>query len=54
MSERNARALLLHTWRGRFGLAVLGLFLFLALFGGLIAPDDPNASSLDVLAPPST
>jgi peptide/nickel transport system permease protein len=54
MTERDPRTLLLHTWRGRFGLAVLGLFLFLALFGNLIAPDDPNASSLDVLAPPST
>jgi peptide/nickel transport system permease protein len=46
--------LLLGTWRGRFGIAVLGLFLFLAIFGSLIAPDDPNASSLDVLAKPGS
>lgn len=44
---------LLHTWRGRLGLGVLGLFLFLAVFGTVIAPDDPDASSLDVLASPS-
>jgi peptide/nickel transport system permease protein len=53
MSDRSPRTLLLHTWRGRFGLAVVGLFLFLAVFGSVLAPDDPNASSLDVLAPPS-
>lgn len=44
--------MLLATKRGRFGIAVLGLFLLLAIFGSLIAPDDPNASSLDVLAKP--
>ena len=42
------------TWRGRLGLGVLGLFVFLAIFGSLIAPHDPNASSLDILAKPST
>ena len=42
--------LLLGTWRGRFGLAVLGLFAFIAIFGAALAPDDPNASSLEVLA----
>jgi peptide/nickel transport system permease protein len=52
--ERGVRALLLDSWRGRLGLAVLGLFVFLALFGSLIAPDDPDASSLDVLAGIST
>jgi peptide/nickel transport system permease protein len=52
-AERPVRDLLLGTGRGRFGLAVLGLFGFMALFGSLIAPDDPYASSLDVLAPPS-
>lgn len=52
-AERGVRELLLGTWRGRFGVAVLGLFLFLAVFGSLLAPDDPNASTLDVLAPPS-
>jgi peptide/nickel transport system permease protein len=45
--------LLLGTWRGRFGIAVLGLFTFLAIFGSLIAPYDPEASSLDVLEAPS-
>ena len=47
------RDLLLGTWRGRFGLAVVGLFVFIAVFGKAIAPYDPDASSLDVLAPPS-
>ena len=53
-SERGARQLLLGTWRGRFGLSVLGLFVFVAIFGSAIAPDDPYASSLDVLEPPSS
>ena len=30
------------TWRGRFGLGVLGLFVFLALFGSAIAPARPG------------
>jgi peptide/nickel transport system permease protein len=41
------------SWRGRFGIGVIGLFAFLAVFGSVIAPYDPYASSLDVLAPPS-
>jgi len=45
--------LLLHTWRGRFGVGVLGLAIFVAIFGSLIAPQDPNASSLETLAAPS-
>jgi peptide/nickel transport system permease protein len=53
-AERGVRQLLLGTWRGRVGLAVLGLFIFLAIFGEAIAPYDPDASSLDVLAPPSS
>jgi len=53
VSERSARNLLLGTGRGRFGIGVLGLFLFMALFGSLIAPHDPNASSVEVLAGPS-
>jgi peptide/nickel transport system permease protein len=53
-AERGVRGLLLDTWRGRIGLGVLGLFLFLALFGTAIAPDNPDASSLDILAKPST
>ena len=39
--------------RGRFSLAVIGLFVFIAIFGSLLAPYDPYASSTDVLAPPS-
>lgn len=53
MTRRRPRDLLLGTWRGRAGLGLLGLFLFLAIFGRAIAPYDPNASSLDVLAAPS-
>jgi peptide/nickel transport system permease protein len=51
--DRGVRGLLFHTWRGRFGLAVVGLFVFIAIFGSAIAPYDPNASSLDVLGPPN-
>jgi peptide/nickel transport system permease protein len=47
--ERGVRELLFNTWRGRIGLGVLGLFVFLAIFGSAIAPDDPDASSLDIL-----
>lgn len=50
MSERGAMGLLLGTWRGRFGVGALGLFLFMAVFGSALAPEDPNASSLEVLA----
>ncbi|MCB0858424.1 MAG: ABC transporter permease [Solirubrobacterales bacterium] len=53
MSGRQALRLLVDTWRGRFGLAVLGLTVFVAIFGNVIAPYDPTASSLDVLQPPS-
>jgi peptide/nickel transport system permease protein len=52
--ERNVRQLLFETWRGRLGVGVLGLFVFLAVFGSAIAPDNPDASSLDILAKPST
>jgi peptide/nickel transport system permease protein len=51
--ERRARDLILGTGRGRFSLAVLGFFIFIAIFGSAIAPDDPNASSVDIFAPPS-
>ena len=51
--EYSIRYKLLHTWRGRFGIGTLGLFLFLAVFGNLLAPYDPDASSLDILAKPS-
>jgi peptide/nickel transport system permease protein len=40
--------------RGRISLIVLGLFIFIAIFGKLLAPYDPYASSTDVLAPPSS
>jgi peptide/nickel transport system permease protein len=54
MSEaKGVRELLFGTWRGRLGLGVLGLAVFVAIFGTLITPDDPNASSTDVLAHPS-
>lgn len=46
--------LVIGTWRGRFGLAVIALSVFMAVFGGLLAPYDPEASSLEVLQPPST
>ena len=52
MTGARARELLFGSWRGRFGLAVLGLFIFMAIFGSAIAPYDPDASSLDTLAPP--
>ena len=52
--DRSVRDLLLGTWRGRIGTALLGLFVFLAIFGSAIAPYDPDASSLDVLAGIST
>jgi peptide/nickel transport system permease protein len=45
---------LLRTKRGLFGTTVLVLFMLLAIFGSALAPDDPYASGLDVLAPPST
>ena len=44
----------LESKRGRFSLVVLALFVFVAIFGSLLAPDDPNASSTDVLAGPSS
>ena len=47
------RELLLGTWRGRISIAIIALFVFIAIFGTVLAPYDPNASSLDVLAPPS-
>ncbi len=49
----SVRERLLGTWRGRFALTVIGIFAFLAIFGELLAPYDPTASSLDVLASPS-
>jgi peptide/nickel transport system permease protein len=50
---RAALRRLLATRRGKIALGVVGLFAFLAVFGELIAPHDPDASSLDVLADPS-
>jgi len=40
--------------RGRVSLVVLGVFIFVAIFGAALAPYDPYASSTDVLAKPST
>jgi peptide/nickel transport system permease protein len=44
---------LLRGKRAIFGLSVIGLFGFLAVFGSAIAPYDPRAFSTDVLQPPS-
>jgi peptide/nickel transport system permease protein len=46
-------SVLLKSRRGRFSLAVIALFVFIAIFGALLAPYDPYASSTDVLQPPS-
>jgi peptide/nickel transport system permease protein len=54
VTERGVRDLLLGTWRGRIGLGVLGLFVLIGVFGSALAPDNPDASSLDILAKPST
>jgi peptide/nickel transport system permease protein len=40
--------------RGRVSVIVLAVFIFVAIFGAALAPYDPNASSTDVLAKPST
>ncbi len=40
--------------RGRISAALLLLFLFVGVFGALLAPYNPRASSTDVLAPPSS
>ncbi len=53
MTGKRVLEQLLGTWRGRIALGVLALFIFLAIFGTAIAPYDPQASSLDVLEPPS-
>jgi peptide/nickel transport system permease protein len=53
MTMSAALGRLIRSRRGQVGLAVVGLATFLAIFGTLIAPYDPNAVSLDVLAPPS-
>jgi peptide/nickel transport system permease protein len=47
------RAALFATKRGRISVGLLGVFVFVAVFGELLAPDDPRASSTDVLQPPS-
>ena len=46
MTGARARELLFGTWRGRLSLSVLGFFIFIAIFGSALAPDDPYASSL--------
>jgi peptide/nickel transport system permease protein len=40
--------------RGRISIGILGVFVFVAVFGALIAPYDPRASSTAVLEPPSS
>jgi len=54
VTAARAKELLLGSWQGRFGLAVLAFFILMAIFGDAIAPYNPEASSLDVLAPPSS
>ena len=54
MTGARARELLLGSWRGRLSLSVLGFFIFIAIFGSALAPDDPYASSLQTLEPPSS
>jgi len=51
--DRSVRAVLLDSWRGRIALGILGVAVLLAIFGSLIAPHDPDASTTDVLASPS-
>jgi peptide/nickel transport system permease protein len=53
VDEHPFRSVLFGTWRGRISLSIVALFTFVAIFGSALAPYDPNASSLDVLAPPS-
>ena len=43
----------LATRRGQFSVAVLGVFVIVAIFGSLLAPEDPRASSVAVLESPS-
>jgi peptide/nickel transport system permease protein len=47
------RAALLGSTRGRIAVGILALFVFVAIFGALLAPQDPEASSTAVLEPPS-
>ena len=54
MTGARAKELLFGSWQGRFGVSVLALFILMAIFGSAIAPDDPDASSLDTLAAPSS
>jgi peptide/nickel transport system permease protein len=53
MNEDRVTYLLFQTWRGRFGVGVLAITVFVAIFGNLLAPYDPNASSTAVLQSPS-
>ncbi len=53
VGDKSLREVLLGGWRGRFSVGLLGFFVFIAIFGSVIAPYDATASSLDVLASPS-
>lgn len=53
IAEESVRDILLGTWRGRIGVGLVALFAFVAVFGTALAPYDPQASSLEVLAKPS-
>ncbi len=52
-AEPRAIDVLLGTWRGRIGVAIVALFAFLAVFGTALAPYTPQESSLEVLAAPT-
>ncbi len=53
IAEESVRDVLFGTWRGRIGVGLVALFAFVAVFGTALAPYNPEASSLDVLAKPS-
>lgn len=53
MTRGRTYELLFSTWRGRISVGTIVLFVLVAIFGSLIAPYDPNASSTDVLRGPS-
>jgi peptide/nickel transport system permease protein len=51
--ERSVREVVLGNWRGRVAVVVLGLAVLAAVFGELLAPYDPDKSSIRVLASPT-
>lgn len=53
VADESIRDLLWGSWRAKLSVGTLAFFIFIAIFGSVLAPDDPYASSLDVLAKPS-